>query len=518
MWPYPVLFVLVVFQWQPSLSAQLIPSADGLTTYDTHLQARWLLDANLAGTPYGQAVAADAGLTIPPSGSMDYNTALQWLGVLNSGSFGAPAVIGLLGHTTWTLPTSPLDPVHGFPPPDPGCTSHGPGGGGFGFACTDADMAGLFNLPTSLNLHWPNTAVPIPDTSVGPFHHFQPYLYWGKQHTFSFNTGWTGSNTNEHYMYVLPRVPGRAKEYGQSVIYTPTGKGSLEASPDGQLVYDPGANVTWLANANLATSQTFGAQCASYVAVRPAVFPRGIPCIARDGSMAYNTAQAWITGMKTYNNGPGLPAGWLGIQNWDVPGDGPGGGCGGFSCTSSEMGELYYLQLRVPLGTPVVPTPVMHVGPFYDIQPYLYWSCGAPVTTPPCQTPPPQVPTQAWSFSFGNGFQGTDLQVNYFYVMIYFPQTLQEALADAITLDLATRPRLRSEFVSYAAAIFSAQSARTNAREIRAFVHHVRAQHGKALSVAEANELIALAEAASIGPSPPPPPPPPPCKLGTKCS
>jgi len=45
-----------------AVPAQLIPSADGKTVYDAHLQARWLANANLAGTPEGVSIASQAGI------------------------------------------------------------------------------------------------------------------------------------------------------------------------------------------------------------------------------------------------------------------------------------------------------------------------------------------------------------------------------------------------------------------------------------------------------------------------
>jgi hypothetical protein len=104
-----------------------------------------------------------------------------------------------------------------------------------------------------------NTAVPIPNQTTGPFNNFQPYLYWSQTSangtgyaTFSFNTGFHGSNTVPNYLYALPMIQGK-------IAGTPaaTGKG-LQVNPGGQTVYDPVMNVTWLANANLAATNTFG--------------------------------------------------------------------------------------------------------------------------------------------------------------------------------------------------------------------------------------------------------------------
>lgn len=156
------------------------------------------------------------------------------------------------------------------------------------------------------------------------------------------------------------------------------------------------------------------------------------------------------------------------------------------------MGALFYVQLGLSQGTPVVPTPDINVGPFNHLQPYLYWSCGAPDSQTPCQEP--AAPGFEWSFSFGNGFQGTDVVGNHLYVMVYYPQAPAEALAAAIAAALGTDPELDA-FLSQAADISSAPNARAKAGSLRAFINDVNAQRCKALTAAQANELIALARA-----------------------
>src|SRR5262249_48475304 len=152
---------------------------------------------------------------------------------------------------------------------------------------------------------------PIPDQKAGPFHDFQPYLYWSETkvgtgpgsngfYAFSFASGHLGSNINEHYMYVLPMIPGKLP--GR---YSPAGLGGLQISANGKTIYDPSAvvggvaGVTWLADADLAKTESFGAQC---------VKPSGINCINPDGSMTHATAEKWIAGMNSYHGGTG----WLG--------------------------------------------------------------------------------------------------------------------------------------------------------------------------------------------------------------
>jgi hypothetical protein len=330
----------------------------------------------------------------------------------------------------------------------------------------------------SLSLQYPNTAVPIPDNTVGPFSNFQPYLYWSNTaqdnndttkgfHTFSFNTGWAGANVDGHYMYALAMTHGNP--FG-----TVTNGNGLQPSADGKTVYDPTLDITWLADANFATTRKFGAQC---------THPDGAQCINPDGSMSHGTAQNWIDGMNA--------AAYLGQTNWQLPED--PGACGEFACADTPMGRLYYTQLHLSQGTPVVPTPDTNVGPFNHVQPYLYWSCSAPVTNPPCQNPPPS-PGFQWSFSFGNGFQGTDVHHNDLYVMVYFPQAPAQALSDAIQEALATSPELNA-FLSQAAEISAAPDAQAKAGKLTAFINHVNAQRGKALTAVQADELTALAQA-----------------------
>lgn len=68
----------------------------------------------------------------------------------------------------------------------------------------------------------PNTAVPMPGNMAGPF-----------------------SN-------LLPMVQGK-------ISGTPAASGTaLQVNPGGQTVYDPVTNVTWLADFNVAASNTFG--------------------------------------------------------------------------------------------------------------------------------------------------------------------------------------------------------------------------------------------------------------------
>ena len=88
------------------------------------------------------------------------------------------------------------------------------------------------------------------------------------------------------------------------------------------------------------------------------------------------------------------------------------------------MGGLYYNHLirllRLQAREPVVRAPDITLGPFHNIQPYLYWACAGNTSQTRCSGEPAARGFE-WSFSFGNGFQGTDVIGNTLYVMVYAP-------------------------------------------------------------------------------------------------
>jgi hypothetical protein len=112
-------------------------------------------------------------------------------------------------------------------------------------------------------------------------------------------------------------------------------------------------------------------------------------------------------------------AAYLGQTTWELPPQ--DAGCPAYGCGGSKdpMGNLYQ-QLGFSPGEPVVAAPDSAVGPFQHLQPYLYWSCQGNAIPAACASSGP-VPNQEWSFSFGNGFTGTDILPNALYVTVYFP-------------------------------------------------------------------------------------------------
>jgi hypothetical protein len=85
----------------------------------------------------------------------------------------------------------------------------------------------------------------------------------------------------------------------------------------GGLIYDSDLNVTWMANVNLAESNTFG-----------------VSGIASNGLMSWNTAESFLATM----NGTG----YLGFADWRLPSSDL---CWGYGCAGSEMGHLFYTEL-----------------------------------------------------------------------------------------------------------------------------------------------------------------------------
>lgn len=131
----------------------------------------------------------------------------------------------------------------------------------------------------------------------------------------------------------------------------------------GQGVYDSDRDITWLQNANLAATNTFG-----------------VSGINANGTMTWNTAQSWIAGMNAAN--------YLGYNDWRLPITmQPDASCSGYSivesygynCTGSEMGHLYHTDLG-NLGTYNTSWAyqpgwgLTNTGPFSNVQSDYYWS------------------------------------------------------------------------------------------------------------------------------------------------
>ena len=134
------------------------------------------------------------------------------------------------------------------------------------------------------------------------------------------------------------------------------------------LVYDAVNNISWLANTDLPATNPFGLPTCPVSGAQS--------CVNPSGSMNYQSALAWVAAMNA--------ATYLGHTNWQLPTNptldggcgrtGPNGNNFGFNCAASAMGYLYYTILGLKAPNTAVAIPSNTVGPFSNIQPYLYWS------------------------------------------------------------------------------------------------------------------------------------------------
>jgi hypothetical protein len=88
------------------------------------------------------------------------------------------------------------------------------------------------------------------------------------------------------------------------------------------------------------------------------------------------------------------------------------------------MGNLYYNQLHITAGMPVVPFPDIAVGPFHHLVTIPYWQCLADTIQEACEPADssdnePSTNSE-WGFSFGSGYQGTERLPADRFVMVYY--------------------------------------------------------------------------------------------------
>lgn len=390
--PSMVVAALLVLSAFATLRAtsDFILSDDGFTVYDAGNHVTWLADFNLpASNRFGLALCDGSGVEpcVNKSGSMNYDAASAWITGMNAAHY--------LGHADWRLPTTPSEDVS--------CGHVGPHGNSFGFGCTASALGSLYH--TALTLQAPNTAVPIPAYTFEPFNNLQPYLYWsasdngGGAATFSFNTGFQGGNTKPNFLYVLPMIDHKIPGPWTDVPGT-----DLQVNADGQTVFDKSTGITWLADGNIAATNAFGLPTCTDPTTPPL-------CVAGDGSMTWDAAKQLVTNMSNAN--------YLNQGHWELP---PvDSSCPNYRCDGNQnpMGNLFYDELHLRQGTPVVSAPDIAVGPFHNVQPYLYWACQGQSFHANCQPGGP-APNFEWSFSFGSGFEGTDILQNELYVTVYF--------------------------------------------------------------------------------------------------
>jgi len=154
----------------------------------------------------------------------------------------------------------------------------------------------------------------------------------------------------------------------------------------GKIIYESDRNISWLANGNLAESNTFGI----------------VTGIDPDGSMRWfnGKAQDWLDAM---NN-----AFYLGRDDWRFPVTvHPDSTCSivqakysvGSDCTGSDMGHLYYIGFGLVSFEGIGIGSVVDIGPFKNVRSDSYWS-GTPTED-----------GYEYSFAFSSGSQGKSYNV-----------------------------------------------------------------------------------------------------------
>jgi len=138
---------------------------------------------------------------------------------------------------------------------------------------------------------------------------------------------------------------------------------ALVATDGGLTVYSAATNLTWLANANLAATNTFGLAIGVDLGTVGVSNPFGPSFINGDGTMTWGGAIQWIAAMNVAN--------YLGYSDWRLA---TSDTCLGSNCTGSEMGNLFYNELGGVAASSILTTHNADLALFNNVQSYLYWS------------------------------------------------------------------------------------------------------------------------------------------------
>jgi hypothetical protein len=384
---------------QPVTTLGSLAVADATIICDSNQGVCWLANANLAGNPDMGASLRITGIN--PNGSMEFATAQKWVAALNTDGNGS----GYLGHNNWQLPVAALV--------DRTCADVGTQGGSFGPQCAGSAFGNLYSA--GLKQIFPASVAPGFAGTVGPIYNFKSSYYWaaqnnggtsgtsnGGQEMFSFANGIKGGTTiNDTYYYVLPMVAGAigsppsCPAGGAAVIPYTSGPAS------GNAVYDCNTGYTWVADANLAASNTFG--IIGNIAITYPSRTISVPKIS-GGAMLFQTATQWIQAMNTSR--------YLGSSVWQIP-------------ATSKVLQALFTDLNMVSGD----TRLMWtggLGPFQNLQPFFYWACArdqSGSSQSPCSGYAPHDGSSQlqWTFDFDYGFQSTSSIIQRYFVVVYYP-------------------------------------------------------------------------------------------------
>jgi hypothetical protein len=154
------------------------------------------------------------------------------------------------------------------------------------------------------------------------------------------------------------------------------------------LIYDTDLNVTWLANANLAASNTFG-----------------VAGIGGDGRMTWDTANSWIASMDSTN--------YLGYSDWRLPTTPNLVSSIGTNQTSSELGHLFYSELGGTSGVSIADSHNKNYSLFTNVGSSLVFWSGTEYAGDPT--------ARAWFFTAVIGYQNHNTKDTLFYAWAVRP-------------------------------------------------------------------------------------------------
>jgi hypothetical protein len=176
---------------------------------------------------------------------------------------------------------------------------------------------------------------------------------------------------------------------------------ALVTALGGQVVNDTDLNITWLANANLAATNTFGLATGVYLGPTPNTLAGSY--IYNDGTMTWGGAIRWIGAMNAAN--------YLGYNDWRLPTTTDTVCNGGYNCTGSEMGHLFYNELGGAAHSSITTTHNnANYNLFSNLQSSFYWS-GTEAF------PGNTSALYAWIFDFNGGLQGYSYKSDTYYAM-----------------------------------------------------------------------------------------------------
>ncbi len=173
-----------------------------------------------------------------------------------------------------------------------------------------------------------------------------------------------------------------------TLCLTSTANAQLETRLGGLALYDDDLDITWLSDANLIASNSFGLSYDTELGDHPSTtFIETQNTISSSGRSTWGGAMHWIDAMNASDVG----AGHLGFNDWRLPMTLiPDSSCSaaGNNCTGSEMGHLYNIELGGLAG-------ITASGgqPFTNLNFTYYWSSLEDANDP----------SRVWRFDFGFG-------------------------------------------------------------------------------------------------------------------